>query len=85
MWVLFSEIFPISIRGIAIPFFTLITSTTSWLIQLFFPTQLATFGISNTLLFYATTVFIGMLILWRYLVETKGLTIEEIQLKLQKK
>ena len=85
MWVLFSEIFPISIRGIAIPFFTLITSTTSWLIQLFFPTQLATFGISNTLLFYATTVFIGMVILWRYLIETKGLTIEEIQLKLQKK
>lgn len=82
MWVLFSEIFPNSIRGIAIPFFTLITSTTSWLIQLFFPTQLATLGISNTLLFYATTVFIGMLILYRYLIETKGLSIEEIQSKL---
>ncbi|SDX42215.1 MFS transporter, sugar porter (SP) family [Lutibacter oricola] len=85
MWVLFSEIFPTSIRGIAIPFFTLITSTTSWLIQTFFPTQLSSFGISNTLLFYATTVFIGMIILSKYLVETKGLSIEEIQLKLQKK
>lgn len=85
MWVLFSEIFPISIRGIAIPFFTLITSTVSWLIQTFFPTQLATLGISNTLLFYASTVFIGMFILNKYLVETKGLSIEEIQLKLQKK
>ncbi|QXP57592.1 MFS transporter [Cellulophaga sp. HaHa_2_95] len=85
MWVLFSEIFPISLRGIAIPFFTLITSTASWLIQMMFPTQLATFGISNTLLFYAATVFIGMLILYRYLIETKNLTIEEIQLKLQNK
>ena len=28
MWVLFSEIFPISVRGIAIPFFTIITSLT---------------------------------------------------------
>ena len=84
MWVLFSEIFPISIRGIAIPFFTLITSTVSWLIQTLFPTQLATFGISNTLLFYAATVFIGMIILNKYLVETKGLSIEEIQEKLQK-
>jgi sugar porter (SP) family MFS transporter len=85
MWVLFSEIFPISLRGIAIPFFTLITSTVSWLIQMLFPTQLAIFGISNTLLFYAATVFIGMLILYRYLIETKNLSIEEIQLKLQKK
>lgn len=84
MWVLFSEIFPISIRGVAIPFFTLITSTTSWLIQLFFPMQLSTFGISNTLLFYAATVFIGLIILYRFLVETKGLSIEDIQLKLQK-
>jgi sugar porter (SP) family MFS transporter len=85
MWVLFSEIFPISVRGIAIPFFTLITSTASWLIQMLFPTQLATMGISNTLLFYATTVFIGMIILYKYLIETKNMTIEEIQLKLQKK
>ncbi|GAA4235332.1 hypothetical protein GCM10022291_16910 [Postechiella marina] len=85
MWVLFSEIFPISIRGIAIPFFTLITSLTSSLVQFFFPTQLETFGISNTLLFYAVTVFIGMVIQYRYLIETKGLSIEEIQLKLQKK
>ncbi|WP_282135524.1 MFS transporter [Seonamhaeicola maritimus] len=85
MWVLFSEIFPNAIRGIAIPFFTLITSTTSWLIQTFFPTQLSSFGISNTLLFYAVTVFIGMIILSKYLVETKGLSIEEIQLKLKKK
>ncbi|TXE10150.1 sugar porter family MFS transporter [Seonamhaeicola algicola] len=84
MWVLFSEIFPNAIRGIAIPFFTFITSTTSWLIQAFFPSQLASFGISNTLLFYAVTVFLGMVILSKYLIETKGLSIEEIQAKLQK-
>ena len=52
---------------------------------MFFPTQLATMGISNTLLFYAATVFVGMIILNRYLVETKNLSIEEIQIKLQKK
>lgn len=85
MWVLFSEIFPISIRGIAIPFFTLITSIVSSMVQVFFPKQLATIGISNTLLFYAITVAIGLVILYKYLIETKGLTIEEIQLKLQKK
>ena len=85
MWVLFSEIFPISIRGIAIPFFTLVTSIVSSMVQVFFPKQLATMGISSTLLFYAITVAIGLVILYKYLIETKGMTIEEIQVKLQNK
>ena len=85
MWVLFSEIFPISNRGIAIPFFTLITSLTSSLIQTFFPWQLENLGISSTLLFYATTVAIGLIILFKYLKETKNMTIEEVQLALAPK
>lgn len=85
MWVLFSEIFPIGIRGIAIPFFTLITSTVSSFVQILFPTQLEVMGISYTLLFYAITVFLGMLVLYRYLVETKNLSIEQIQFALQEK
>jgi len=82
MWVLFSEIFPISNRGIAIPFFTLVTSITSSLIQTFFPWQLENLGISSTLLFYAITVAIGLIILFKYLKETKNMTIEEVQLAL---
>ena len=85
MWVLFSEIFPISIRGIAIPFFTLVTSVTSSLVQTFFPWQLATMGISATLMFYAVAVAIGLVILSIYLKETKNMTIEEVQLALASK
>lgn len=85
MWVLFSEIFPISVRGIAIPFFTLVTSFTSWLVQQFFPWQLATTGASNTFLFYAITVAIGLVIMARYLVETKNMSIEAIQIALAPK
>lgn len=85
MWVLFSEIFPITVRGIAIPFFTLITSFTSWLVQYLFPTQLATMGASNTFLFYAITVAIGLAIMARYLVETKNMSIEAIQIALAPK
>ena len=85
MWVLFSEIFPISIRGIAIPFFTIITSLTNYVVQQFFPWQLATMGGSAIFLFYAATVAIGMVIIWRYLKETKNMSIEEIQLALLKK
>ncbi|MEO9890913.1 MFS transporter [Aurantibacter sp.] len=79
MWVLFSEIFPISNRGIAIPFFTLVTSLTSSVVQTFFPWQLENLGISSTLMFYATTVAIGMIILFFFLKETKNMTIEEVQ------
>ncbi|MEM9326581.1 MAG: MFS transporter [Bacteroidota bacterium] len=82
MWVLFSELFPIAIRGVAIPFYTLVTSLTSSLVQQFFPWQLATLGGAGTFLFYALTVLIGLLILMRFLVETKNLSIEEIQRKL---
>ena len=85
MWVLFSEIFPISNRGIAIPFFVLVTSTVSYLVQKFFPWQLATMGISSTLLFYAIIVLIGLVILYFYLRETKNMTIEEVQLVLAPK
>ena len=85
MWVLFSEIFPISNRGIAIPFFTLVTSITSSLIQTFFPWQLENLGISSTLFFYASTVAIGLVILFIYLKETKNMTIEEVQAALATK
>ena len=82
MWVLFSEIFPISIRGIAIPFFALISSVVNYLVQQFFPWQLANLGASWVYMFYAIMVAIGLIVLYRYLPETKNLTIEEIQTKL---
>ena len=85
MWVLFSEIFPVSIRGIAIPFFTIITSLTNYLVQQFFPWQLATMGSSAIFLFYAVTVFIGLILLSIYLKETKNLSIEEVRLALRAK
>ena len=79
MWVLFSEIFPHSMRGVGIPFFALVTSVVSWMVQKFFPAQLASMGSTWIFLFYAATVLIGFLILLKYLPETKNMSIEEIQ------
>lgn len=84
LWVLFSEIFPISLRGIAIPFFALISSVVSAVAQFFFPWQLANMGATSIFLFYASFVFIGLMILIKFLPETKNLTIEEIQEKFKR-
>ena len=85
MWVLFSEIFPISVRSIAIPFFTIVTSLTNYVVQKFFPWQLETMGMSSIFLFYAATVLIGLVILFFTLKETKNMSIEEVQVALQGK
>lgn len=84
MWVLFSELFDISIRGTAIPLFALLTSLVSYLVQQFFPWQLANMGISTIFLFYASMVAVGLVILAKYLPETKNLSIEEIQNKVSR-
>lgn len=82
MWVLFSEIFPIKVRGIAIPFFALITSVISYLIQQFFPWQLTVMGASEIFLFYAGMSALGLIALFKFLPETKNKTIEEIEIAL---
>lgn len=79
MWIIFSEIFGTRVRSLAIPAFAFVTSVVSYLIQQFFPWQLANLGARDIFLFYAATSFIGLVILWRILPETRGRTIEEIE------
>ena len=85
MWVLLSEIFPISNRGVAIPLFALISSSVSALVQYLFPLEMEIFGAATTFIIYAGIVLVGLIILYKYLLETKGLSLEEIQAKLQSK
>ncbi|MEM9723023.1 MAG: MFS transporter [Bacteroidota bacterium] len=79
MWIIFSEIFPTSVRAVAIPAFALVTSVVSYLVQQFFPWQLTNMGARDIFLFYAATGAIGLAILWRFLPETKNKTLEEIE------
>lgn len=79
MWVLFSEIFPTRIRGVAIPVFALIASVVSYLVQQLFPWQLNTMGAADIFLFYTICGGIGFVILYRLMPETKNKSIEEIE------
>ena len=82
MWVLFSELFPNRVRGIAISFVGFINSAISFLVQLVFPWQLATLGTAATFLIYGVFAVIGWLIIARLLPETRGKSLEELEQQL---
>ncbi|WP_371194715.1 sugar porter family MFS transporter [Glaciecola sp. SC05] len=79
MWVLFSELFPNRIRAIAVSCVGLVNSAVSFLVQLVFPWELANFGSATTFAIYGGFSLIGLLILVRYLPETKGQSLESIE------
>ncbi len=84
MWVLLSEIFPNYIRGIAISSIGFINSITSYVVVQFFPWQLDTFGSAATFLIFAIVAAIAFFLLFRILPETKGKSLEQLELELVK-
>lgn len=79
MWVLFSELFPNYIRGIAISFVGLINSGVSFLVQLVFPWELANLGNGTTFLIYGMFATVGLIIVLKWVPETKGKSLEELE------
>ncbi|MEQ9299601.1 MAG: sugar porter family MFS transporter [Cyclobacteriaceae bacterium] len=79
MWVLFSEIFPAKIRGAAIAFFGFINSLTSTLVQLLFPWELANWGNTTSYLIFSGFAILGFLLLAKWLPETKGRSLEQLE------
>ena len=79
MWVLFSELFPNRIRGLAISVVGLVNSAISFLVQLVFPWELANFGSSFTFLLYGIFAAIGLVFIFFVVPETKGKSLEELE------
>ncbi|MCZ4694633.1 MFS transporter [Ancylomarina euxinus] len=84
MWVLFSELFPNRIRGLAISFVGLINSGISFLVQLVFPWEQMNFGNATTFLIYGIFGALGLVFVFFMLPETKGKSLEELELILVK-
>ena len=82
MWVLFSELFPNRVRGVAISFSGLINSAVAFLVTLVFPWQLEHLGNSATFLIYGLFAAIGLVLVMRILPETKGRSLEELEAEL---
>lgn len=79
MWVLFSELFPNSIRGVAISFVGFFNSGVSFLVQLVFPWELSTIGSATTFLLYGIFAALGLVFIIFKLPETKNKTLEELE------
>lgn len=82
MWVLFAELFSNRMRGIAISFVGLINSAVSFGVQLVFPWELQNLGNSLTFLIYAGFAIVGLPLVMKLLPETKGKTLEALEIEL---
>jgi sugar porter (SP) family MFS transporter len=79
MWVLFSELFPNNVRGMAISFVGLINSAVAFLVTFLFPWELENLGNANTFLIYGVIAVLGLVFVMRILPETKGRSLEELE------
>ena len=79
MWVLFSEIFPTHVRGLAISVVGVINSIVSFTVQLVFPWELANIGATTTFLIYAGFAAMSLVFVIKLLPETSGKSLEELE------
>lgn len=84
MWVLFSELFPNRVRGLAISFVGFINSAISFGVQFIFPWELQKLGNAGTFIIYGVFGLIGLIFVLIFLPETKGKTLEELEKTLVK-
>ncbi len=79
MWTLISEIFPTKIKGIAISVVGFFNSLVSFSVTQIFPWELTNLGPTTTFALYALLSFIAILFVYRYVIETKGKTLEQVE------
>ncbi len=79
MWTLLSEIFPANIKGIAISVVGFFNSLVSYSVTQFFPWELTNLGPTITFAIYAIMAILSLLFVMRFVVETKGKSLEEVE------
>ena len=84
MWVMLSELFPNKYRGLAIGVIGFVNSFISWVVQQVFPWELSNLGNAMSFLIFGVIAVFGFFILLRILPETKGKSLEQIELDLVK-
>jgi SP family arabinose:H+ symporter-like MFS transporter len=79
VWVIISEIFPTRIRGLAVSIGSFSLMVTGFVITLTNPILLEAIMPSGTFFMYAALTLPAIWFIWKYVPETKGKTLEEIE------
>ncbi|HLS02310.1 MAG TPA: MFS transporter, partial [Beutenbergiaceae bacterium] len=78
VWVLLGEMFPLRIRAAAMGVATATQWLANWLVTVSFP-ALSDWNLSGTYMMYAAFALLSFLLVWKFVEETKGKTLEEMQ------
>lgn len=79
VWVLISEIYPLAIRAKALSLCTFISWLSNYLVVLAFPITLSSIGNTWTFAIYLILSLFSLLFYIRYIPETKGKSLEELE------
>jgi len=79
MWTLISEVFPNKIKGIAISVVGFFNSLVSFSVTQIFPWELSNLGPTTTFAIYALLSLFALIFVYKYVIETKGKTLEELE------
>ena len=79
VWVLLGEMFPNQIRGSALGVSGISMWVANFSITMTFPILLAKIGLGGAYSIYAVCALISFFFVWKYVSETKGLELEEMQ------
>jgi len=79
MWALLSEIFPNTMRGVMISIVGTWNSVVSFSVATVFPKELEVIGSAYTFLIYAFLGFLTLLFVLKFVPETKGKSLEELE------
>lgn len=85
VWVIISEIFPTRIRGLAVSMGSLSLMVTGFIITLTNPILIEHVKASGTFFIYAALTLPAIWFIWKFVPETKGKTLEEIERSWQEK
>lgn len=83
-WLLLAEIFPARLRGIGMGMAVLFLWLCNFLVGLFFPVLMEGIGLSSTFFLFAAFSIAGIIYLAKFLPETRGLSLEQIEANFKK-
>ena len=82
-WLMMTEIFPLNLRGRAVSIATMTSWGCNLIVSFTFLSLLQAIGSSYTFWLYAVVGVFGFIFVWRFVPETKGKSLEEIEQELR--